>query len=248
MILIKPCNRCKNILTVDHFDKNGSGYYSICKRCKAVTTACRRYDLSSEQVEGLYKKEDCECCGKRFTDTRLRHIHHVDTWINGIICQSCNHVLGQETQEDLERILFCINYIQNTRKNLFNRDNPQGRYSVSPQRLTRPTHTLKVCKYCCVDLPLSRKLNYCSKCASALTASRKYGIAIEDVLTLRSKIVCDCCVARFTRKNFACIHHTDDQVKGIVCNNCNRLLGNESKARLGQLFKCANWIEAMMMI
>jgi len=38
---------------------------------------------------------------------------------------------------------------------------------------------------------------------------------------------CECCGAAFTdtQRNMKCIDHSDDLIRGIICNNCNRGLG-----------------------
>jgi hypothetical protein len=218
-----------------------------------VNNAARRYKLKVESVRYLYAFENCMCCDIKFGATRFRHIHHVDTTVKGIICQRCNHVLGQESEIDLHRIQSCILFITESRENLLDRDNLQERsfqneFEKKSSTTIRPAHSRK-CKICGESKPLtSFSLNgigtrlHCKSCASALTAARTYGLTVDQVLRLRYRNICDCCGCEFTAKNARDIHHIEGVVKGLICHNCNRLLVDESSEQLERLKNCEQWI------
>lgn len=254
--MLKTCSFCKEAKTLDNFDKNGKYLYSICKDCKRLKTACRRYKISIEAVEFLFAFENCMCCGVKFKSTRLRHIHHIYDGVRGVVCQRCNHVLGQETKDDLKRIQSCIDFISRARKNLLNRDNPQERPSTNELKEGIPNDytpdSFRICNKCGESKPLTdfsphsksnpwRRL-HCKSCASAMVAANEYKISLQQVIELRKKTTCNCCGCQFTEDNWADIHHVSNEVRGLVCHNCNRLLVDESKEQLSRLQDCEQWI------
>lgn len=204
----------------------------------------------------MFTFTNCMCCGAMFKSTRLIHVHHTLEGVRGIICQRCNHVLGQESKVDLKRIQFCIDFITGARKNLPNRDNPQERPSTNESKegiLNDYTPgSFRICNKCGEPKPIDdfsahSKKNpwlrlHCKACASANVASNAYGISLQQVIELRKKTTCDCCRCKFTKDNWADIHHVDSEVKGLVCHNCNRLLVDESEEQLSRLCDCEQWI------
>ena len=254
--MVKTCSFCKEVKTLDNFDKNGKHTYSVCKQCKRLKTAARRYNLSIENVEFLFSFKNCMCCNKKFKSERFRHIHHTCDGVRGIICQRCNHVLGQETKFDLMRIQSCIKFITESRKNPLNKDNPQERLSnngIKERILNDHTpDSYRICNLCNKSKPLSsfshyNKTNskarlYCKQCASAKTAVSTYGICFEEILKLRNQTRCSCCGVKFTKDNKADIHHIGSVIRGLVCHNCNRLLVDESDEQLKRLICCEQWI------
>ncbi|RLE45812.1 hypothetical protein DRJ25_05125 [Candidatus Woesearchaeota archaeon] len=253
--MLRTCSFCKEAKTLDKFDKNGKYLYSVCKDCKRLKTVCRRYNLSIKDVEFLFAFKNCMCCDEPFKSTRLRHIHHTSSGVRGIVCQRCNHVLGQETKEDLYRIQSCIEFIAGARKNLLNRDNPQERPSTKELKEgILNDYTLgsyRICNKCGEEKPFSEfsqhsvknpwKRLHCKSCASAMTAAKTYGITLQEVFDLRKKTHCDCCNSKLTKKNKADIHHIG-VVRGLVCHHCNRLLVDESREQLLRLLACERWI------
>jgi len=244
------CSKCNLELDESHFSKNGVHTYSICKQCRRIITARRRYGLTQEQCVWLFNQNKCQCCNYPFMDQRQQHIHHIDTGVMGIVCHTCNRILGQETNEDLYRIDCCLAWMQQDRKNPFDRVNPQGRLIEVPSSTTRSTHLeSKICRLCKQDLPL---INFrkdrrwyrgeCFQCAAYLTAARTFKISYEQVVLLYSQINCDCCGCTFTSKNFKAIHHIDERILGIICDSCNRRLGQETGKIANQLNACRNWI------
>lgn len=254
--MLRTCSFCKEVKPLDNFDKNGKYLYSVCKSCKRLKSACRRYNLSIETVEFLFAFENCMCCNSEFKSTRLRHIHHTDEGVRGVVCQRCNHVLGQETKEDLKRIQSCIEFISGARKNLLNMRQSAGK--TFDKRFNERTlndytpDSFRVCNKCGESKPLTEfsphsKKNpwlrlHCKACASAMVAANEYGISLQQVINLRKQNTCDCCGCKFTKDNWSDIHHIGSEVRGLICHNCNRLLVDESEEQLSRLCDCEQWI------
>jgi len=252
----RSCSTCLQTKPTSQFDSNGRYVYSVCKDCKKLREASRKYGLTCEQAHNLYSRTSCMCCGQLFGKQNLKHIHHTCDDVKGIVCQGCNHILGQETQADLDRVSACLRFVASPRKNLFNRDNPQGSLS-DPSTITRraqsESDTHKICRVCSRWLPIEsfrkdRKWyrGECRQCAVYLLQARLFNLRIEDVFLLRQQTKCDCCSNSFTKRNFAAIHHVGDRVLGVVCDACNRALGQETPERIRQLEHCAAWIRLMM--
>lgn len=124
------CRRCNQIQDVSHFyrsKRNKSGFEYICKICKGIEINARRYNISESFLEYLYTYDTCMCCGNLFISNKNRHIHHTDTGVQGLVCIHCNHILGQETEEDLQGIKYALAYMKTHRDNFLDRDNQQER-------------------------------------------------------------------------------------------------------------------------
>jgi len=251
---VKCCSGCRRELPTNVFDRNGLYTYSICKSCKRERTAARRYGLTVEQVRKLHSIPECMCCGKKFQSQRSQHIHHTAFGVQGVVCQFCNHILGQETDDDLRRIKACLDFISQLRKNLFDRVNPQGslRDPSTTTRLARFGE--RICTACERVLPLMafsengigghrRMCKYCCVCS---LQAYIYNLTFEEVYQLRLQKQCHCCGDSFTKKNFATIHHVQDRVLGLVCDACNRRLGQETQEQVRRLEACVTWLETMM--
>lgn len=236
------------------FDRNGRHVYSVCKVCKRLRMASLRYGISVEQARDLYSISHCMCCGVEFTEQRFQHIHHTAKGCQGVVCQTCNHILQQETVEDLRRIEACLDFIEQPRKNLFDRVNPQGRLETIPSTTTRSARFgEQICNACDRVLPLDAfsvnkkwHRHVCKHCCVCSLQARVYNLTFEEVYQLRLRNVCDCCGCVFTQKNFAAIHHIQDRVLGLVCDACNRYLGQETQERVQRLVSCATWIKTLM--
>lgn len=251
---IKCCSACKQELPISNFDRNGKYAYSLCKSCKRIRTAARRYNLTLEQVRELYNISACMVCGKKFQNQRMQHIHHTKQGVRGVVCQFCNHILAQETANDLERIEACLNFIQQPRKNLLDRVNPQGSL-LDPSTTARAARFGEhICKTCKRVLPLTAFSENghggfrrtCKHCAVCSLQAKVYNLTFEEVYNLRLQTKCQCCGHSFTEKNFATIHHVKDRVFGLVCDACNRSLGQETHEQVRRLTCCAAWIKTMM--
>jgi len=248
---MKQCNKCKEYKPLNQFNKNGKYLYSICSACKRLAKICREYKVSVQEAKRLESIESCEICGYIFDNKKIRHIHHISTGVRGVICQWCNHILGQETSEDLHRIQSCLSFVKLNRKNLFDRDNPQGRLQdCNPLNEHTPGSPHRQCKICKGWKPLSEfpknsnrwYEHTCKNCRGIRVASRIYNLSFEQIIQLRQINKCQCCRTKFTKDNWQVIHHINNIVYGIICNNCNRLLGSESEQNLFRLKQCEKWI------
>ena len=251
------CRRCESDKELSMFYKskrNKSGYEHICKPCKSIELNAQRYGISERFLEYLYSHEQCMCCGDMFANNICRHIHHTDQGVQGLVCIHCNHILGQETEEDLQRIESALTYMKSPRENLFDRDNQQvepldfGRAS----KFTEETSETKGCE--------SQK---CSQCKRILTResfiTRKgpnnirkvcWDCQRSNVRLSQSKEAtearneasnCSCCDCALNDKK--CVHHVGNTVIGVICNRCNQLLGDESEQRKMRLLACKMWLE-----
>lgn len=220
----KQCSRCSKIKSLDYFDRNGSRLYSICKPCRRICSAARRYDCPESKIKELYSKQHCECCGDKFRDNYHQHIHHVGETIRGVVCRPCNRVLGDESQTIARRITSCLKFMTLDRENLFNRDNQQGSplvHNHDPSTTTREARKLR------------RAMQ--SQCYT-------FDLSLDQVTKLRQLTNCQCCGDEFTKCNFASIHHVGDRVLGYICNCCNNLIGQETDERKERLKTCLRWI------
>lgn len=247
------CSFCDEEKSLDQFGLNGKFIYSLCKTCKNLKTIMRRYGITIEQAIKVFKTLQCECCHCEFTSKNPRHIHHIATGYKGVICQKCNLILGQETQDDLHRIQSCLQFIKAQRKNLINRDNQQG--SLSDPSTTERRPRSFVCNRCHrhlskisfrIDRKWRRKV--CKHCEVCLESARQFGISYEIAFELYSRDLCDCCQFPFTSTNKVTIHHIGNEVLGAVCDACNRRLGQETKQQVSHLQACESWIQTAMMV
>lgn len=250
------CRRCKSDKDLSMFYKSKrtkTCHEYICKPCKSIELNAKRYGISEWFIEYLYSHEQCMCCDEMFTSNKGRHIHHNDQGVQGLVCIHCNHILGQETEEDLQRIEKALIYMKSFRDNLLDRVNQQ----VEPQksgtrsRFTEESSEIK-----------GSETRMCSQCKRKLTKEsfrirkesnniRKvcYGCERSNVKLSHSKQAkearnkasnCACCDCELIKKY---LHHVGNTVYGVVCNRCNQLLGDESEQRKTQLLACKLWIE-----
>ena len=135
----KQCVTCSAIKPLTEFYKHVSCKDGLQKRCKPCSKAAnkkskqrlgqehldrqqhqiqlrRRYNMTIEQYDELYKKQDGKCAICH-TDTcstgrRLSVDHcHTTGKIRGLLCAHCNTALGK-FNDDIERIQRAINYLQ----------------------------------------------------------------------------------------------------------------------------------------
>jgi hypothetical protein len=245
------CVRCRqNKLAKDFYTsrRNKSGLEGICKQCKRIKSAAKRFQVSEDTIEHLYTFSQCMCCGVSFKDSKLTHIHHTQAYgLRGIVCFSCNYILAEETDEDKTRIQKCLEFID--RNNLSHTVNPQER-PISKDAVAESSETTS-CKtfYCkqCQRQNLTqndfhkqksrRPRRVCRDCWNSNWRLR------NKFKSLRiTKTHCDCCNTRFTKRNKSCVHHIDKTVHGIICNRCNQILGDESIQRKNQLLACLEFM------
>lgn len=249
----RRCNQTKDLKCFYSSNRNKSGFEHICKPCKCIEINARKYKISESFLEYLYSHGQCMCCGDQFTSNKCRHIHHTAQGVRGLVCIHCNHVLGQETDKDLQRIEQALAYMKTSRENLLDRDNQQerlrnfGRVSKFVGESSETTRCeSRMCSQCrrilmkesfYTDSRRTRKV--CLDCQRSNVRLSQSTQAIEA----RNKAsYCACCDCELAAKK-KCVHHVNDTVLGVVCNRCNQLLGNESEQRTTRLLACKLWIE-----
>lgn len=247
------CRRCKETKFAKHFyvqKRNVSGLENICKDCKRVVYAAQRYKVSEKFIEYLYTHETCMCCDDKFINRKLTHIHHTEVGVRGIICYSCNYTLGQETNEDRERINMCLKFM--ARKNPLNTVNPQERPIGNQDEVAVPESSETTCcetfycKVCQRDnlhkndfqkLKSRQFRKICKLCAN------KTRTILRPFNNLRKESTkCDCCNTSYTKNNKSCIHHVGIEIIAILCNRCNQIIENGSKQRMDKLQKCLRFM------
>ncbi len=257
--MTQVCSKCglEKSLSLFHYRKDSKKHRNECKVCWKYLQAARRYGITFEQAIEYYKQPFCLCCGYVFLTMKDRHLHHVNHTVKGIVCKDCNILLGQETPENLHRLQACLLFMQKSRKNLFDKVNPQGSRSNGKQCGPSTTDTLdslRTCKCCGQRLSLkhfykqkyvSGKYGYyasCKNCYKILVKTHQYELTFEQVKFLRSKPQCDCCGVAFNGKP-PYIHHVDDTVLGAICRLCNLCLEQETDQIKKRLLSCVNWIK-----
>jgi len=244
------CRRCKETKEAKHFytqQRNVSGLENICVDCKRVVYAAKRYKVSECLIEHLYTYKSCMCCGEVFKDRKTTHIHHTDIGVRGVVCLGCNYILSQETAQNRVRILKCLEYMASD--NSLGTVNQQER-PIDKEIETESSETTRCeilsCEQCGrqgltvsdfykVKSRLPRQI--CKVCANS---NRKLTASFKKLRESRTH--CDCCDERFTKTNKSCVHHIETKIRGIVCNRCNQVLGNESPVRIKQLQACLEFM------
>ncbi len=251
------CRRCKLDKDFTQYYKNTrtkTGFEYICKPCKSIEINARRYGISEGFLEYLYSYEQCMCCDEQFITKKNRHIHHTDQGVQGLVCIHCNHILGQDTEADLQRIKCALTYMKSSRENLLDKDNQQGRlhnFGMVSKFVEEPSETIrcesKPCSQCKRTLTIGsfrtrqdskNTRNVCWDCGRSndrLLHSKQATEARNEASN------CACCECELVGKK--CVHHVGDTIIGVVCNRCNQVLGNESEQRKMRLLACKLWIE-----
>ena len=108
----------------------------------------------------------------------------------------------------------------------------------------------RICSFCDKEKPLdcfsqNGKFLYslCNTCKNLKTAMRRYNITIEQAIEVFETTKCDCCHCEFTDKNPRHIHHTIDGYKGVLCQKCNLIIGQETSEELYRIQSCLNFIK-----
>lgn len=249
------CRKCKSDKDLSQFYKskrNKSGYEYICKLCRCIYNNALRYGVSEGFIKYLYSHEQCMCCNEMFTSRKGRHIHHTDQGVQGLVCIHCNHILGQETNEDLQRIELALTYMKASRENLLDRDNQQERlrnfgreFKVVEESSESIRCESQMCSQCKRKLTLeSFKVQRCTirkVCFDCARSNDRLSQSKQAIEARNKATNCECCDCELIKKK--CIHHVGDKVYGVVCNRCNQLLGNESEQQKDRLLNCKLWIE-----
>ena len=93
------CRVCKQEKSSFEFGKYGgssTGYDDVCKSCRKIIYRETRYNLDSKAIASLLKKQNNKCviCHSVLTDRfHVDHSHLIGN-VRGLLCQNCNHGLG----------------------------------------------------------------------------------------------------------------------------------------------------------
>src|SRR4030042_807574 len=232
--------------------RNVSGHEHICKPCKSIETNARRHGMSEGFLEYLYSYEQCMCCGDKFVNNEGRHIHHTDQGVQGLVCIHCNHILGQETENDLQRIEAALTYMKSPRKNLLDRDNQQERLrefgrktkltEESSETIRCESQRYSQCKRTLTKESFGTRHKTIRKvCWDCQRSNVRLSQSKQETEARTTASSCNCCGCDLVGKK--CVHHIGDTVIGVVCDRCNQLLGDESGRRKMRLLACKLWIE-----
>ncbi len=105
----KLCTSCKTYYTVDSFSDNKRYNIKVCMKCRRRGRLLRR---SKPVKEAKKNTTHCACCN---TELIKKFIHHVGDKAYGIICPQCNTNLSDESKEQLKRLLYCRDWINQGR-------------------------------------------------------------------------------------------------------------------------------------
>lgn len=106
---------------------------------------------------------------------------------------------------------------------------------------------VQVCSKCGVEKSLDtfhyrkdskKHRNECKVCWKYIQAARRYGISFEQAVEYYKQPSCMCCGHVFSTMKERHLHHVNHIVKGIVCKDCNILLGQEKPEDLYRLQAC----------
>ncbi len=113
---LRTCKCCGKQLALKHFYRQKyvsgkSGYHKACKTCFKILVKTYKYGLTFDQVRFLRSKPVCDCCGKEF-DNSVPYIHHIGSTVLGAVCRECNLFLGQETDQEKQRLQACVSWVK----------------------------------------------------------------------------------------------------------------------------------------
>jgi Recombination endonuclease VII len=118
----RACKNCNQVLLPEQFPHI---FCHVCRQCEA-NRKCKyeyrkkKYGLSEEQFLSLCAKHNqrCAICNVPFTNSRHRHIdhNHKTNKVRGILCRSCNHMLGN-AHDDPQILKKAAAYLQKSEEN-----------------------------------------------------------------------------------------------------------------------------------
>lgn len=101
------CKQCKQFLKLNDFYKQKSRQpRRICKHCSKSN---RRLTQKFKTLRN--SKTHCECCDTKFSKQNKSCVHHIGEEIHGIICNRCNQILGNESEQRKEQLLACLEFM-----------------------------------------------------------------------------------------------------------------------------------------
>ena len=103
----KTCSQCKRILTKESFYADSLCTRKVCWDCQRSNV---RLSSSKQAMEARNKASNCACCDCELTGKKC--MHHVGDTVYGVVCNRCNLVLGNESEQRKMRLLACKLWIE----------------------------------------------------------------------------------------------------------------------------------------
>jgi len=106
---------------------------------------------------------------------------------------------------------------------------------------------VQTCSKCNQVLPLNsfhfrkdtnKYRTICKSCWKYQQAAKRYNISFEQAIEWYKQPHCMCCKSFFKTMKERNLHHVNHKVKGVVCKECNILLGQETIQDLHRLEAC----------
>ena len=124
----KYCTKCKEIKPLVEFgsSKKGRKFASTrcteCSRKQAKEIGIRRHGITLQDYDKMFAEQNgkCKICGTEKVGNKqcgrflVDHDHKTDK-IRGLLCQSCNVLLGQ-AKDDTEILMSAVQYLMDTRE------------------------------------------------------------------------------------------------------------------------------------
>lgn len=112
----KICSKCKEIKTIERFQKDKqkpSGFSSYCKDCRRESKIKKLYNISSDEYDNLYESQmgRCKICNNQHIRLHIDHCH-VTGRVRGLLCSKCNMAIGL-FNDNIEVLKETIKYISN---------------------------------------------------------------------------------------------------------------------------------------
>lgn len=239
----RKCPDCGEVKPEDQFPAG----YTYCKPChnkRTRETVMRlyggyrhyrlkqRYGIGAVEVDEMIAAQDgvCALCGER-PATQVDHDHATGK-VRGILCLRCNAALGA-AHDDPQILRAAIRYLSCSANGTDVRE--------------VPALYLKRCPDCGREKPIEefpwnreRRGTYCKPCASIRSKKSRervhgstrgylvklrYGVEIEVVEEFLRRQCGLCAICEEENPDHVDHDHVTKAVRGILCFNCNRMLG-----------------------
>jgi len=223
---VKKCRKCnieKPLNNFEIFKRNKDGYHSYCKECKAK--------LRKENIEKIKLRD------KNIPDKKE--------------CSSCHET---KNKEEFDICSTRLDGLREYCKECRSRKSKK-RFQQLRERDIKDIHSpdFQICGYCKIEKPIiyfhkaKTRVNgyhsYCSECVFIKRLAKKYNCTVEKIITMRSQTNCEICEIEFNKSKLNIDHsHFNGNIRGVLCENCNWLLGN-AKDNLSILKKAIDYLK-----
>ena len=117
-MICKKCNADKPESDFHKRVKSRTGYRRSCKSCLRKQKVVRTYNITPEEYDKLYSKNECCICGNKeqigvygkVKELAVDHCHTTGK-VRGLLCQSCNVGLGA-FKDNTDFLQKAINYLK----------------------------------------------------------------------------------------------------------------------------------------